>query len=231
MRSKLITIITRLYATEQAKLKKLKAQGESLRAKPDWLWHELLVSFSTWGNSRGWHGLVGNQENYRQICYEELDTLSDAERKQRLINVCRAAKIRMPDKKADYLNINFTKIRAKGGVVALGQSIMACQSEVEIFKQLKSFKGIGDKYARNMMMDLADPRFTHNIAIDHRINKVLEMMGVQGSYEEQEKYLLDLVSEMNIEGLDGWSLDRLMYWYLDEVVQAIHSQSKTQPSL
>lgn len=221
MRSKFIKVITRLYIAEQDKLCKLKEQGKALRARPDWLWHELLVSFATWGNSRGWQGLVGNQENYRQITYESLDSLTEQERQDRLVKVCRAAKIRMPDMKAVYLNVNFIKIRAKGGVVALGQKIMAEQSESAILKQLKMFKGIGDKYSRNIMMDLADPRFTHHIAIDHRINKILDRMGVQGSYEEKETYLLKLISEINTEGLDGWSLDRLMYWYLDEILEAL----------
>ncbi len=221
MRQKLIKVITRLYSTEQDKLSKLKEQGQRLRAKPDWLWHELLVSFATWGNSRGWHGLIGNQENYQQITYEALDLLTDEDRKQRLINVCRAAKIRMPDRKAKYLNHNFEKIRAKGGVVTLGQEIMARQNETEICKQLKVFMGIGDKYARNIMMDLADPRFSHKIAIDHRIKKVLRLLAIQGSYLEQEQYLLDLISDINMEGLDGWSLDRLMYWYTDEILEAL----------
>lgn len=221
MRSKLIQVITRLYDDEQAKLLQLKEQGEALRARPDWLWHEILVSFSTWGNSRGWHGLIGNQENYQQITYEALEQLSNEERKQRLIDVCRAAKIRRPDYKALYLDQNFMKIRAKGGVVALGQVIMACVSATEVTKHLKSFMGIGDKYARNIMMDLADPRFSNKIAIDHRIKKVLNTMNVQGNYHSQEEFFLSLVTEINKEGLNGWALDRLMYWYTDEILKAL----------
>jgi hypothetical protein len=67
MRSKLINVITRLYTAEQANLSKLREQGKALRERPDWLWHELLVSFSTWGNSRGWHGLVGKSSRQEEL--------------------------------------------------------------------------------------------------------------------------------------------------------------------
>ena len=50
---------------------------------------------------------------------------------------------------------------------------------------MKRFYGIGDKYARNVWMDVYHPDFHDSIAIDDRIKQITEAMG----YPERETCL------------------------------------------
>jgi len=68
------------------------------------------------------------------------------------------------------------------------------------------------------MMSLDEPRFRWSIAIDHRIKKILALLEVSGSYVEQEASLLEIAREA---GMDGWTLDRLIYWFLEELLEAL----------
>jgi hypothetical protein len=73
------------------------------------------------------------------------------------------------------------------------------------------FDGLGDKYARNIMMDVYDARFRNDrFAIDSRIAGLLPHLGYTGGkgYEEQENFLAGLARAARME---GWELDRLLY--------------------
>jgi hypothetical protein len=73
------------------------------------------------------------------------------------------------------------------------------------------FDGLGDKYARNIMMDVYDARFRNDrFAIDSRIAGPLPHLGYTGGkgYEEQENFLAGLARAARME---GWELDRLFY--------------------
>lgn len=54
---------------EKNKLEELKSNHSDLK-REDFLWHYLLQSFSTMGNSKGWYGLIGNLENYNQVKFD-----------------------------------------------------------------------------------------------------------------------------------------------------------------
>jgi hypothetical protein len=56
-------------------LRKRKKEGERELQRPDFVWHLLLQSFSTWGGSRGWAGLIGTKENYERVTFEALSRL------------------------------------------------------------------------------------------------------------------------------------------------------------
>jgi len=54
---------------------------------------------------------------------------------------------------------------------------------------LRKFKNIGDKYARNIGMDIFHPDFQDTIALDARINRISDELGVEfDSYEEHEQF-------------------------------------------
>ncbi len=74
-RAVLISEISRLAHARAEKLDQLRQRAAEVRAHPDWLWHELLVSFATWGNSRGWDGMMGDKENYNALNFSALDEL------------------------------------------------------------------------------------------------------------------------------------------------------------
>jgi hypothetical protein len=80
---------------------------------------------------------------------------------------------------------------------------------------LKKFPGIGDKYARNIMMDVYHPDFRDSIAVDARINAISNALGLSfASYRDHEAFYLDVAKEA---GLNGWELDRLLFNFRTEV--------------
>ncbi|HEY3853400.1 MAG TPA: hypothetical protein VGO67_03290 [Verrucomicrobiae bacterium] len=79
---------------------------------------------------------------------------------------------------------------------------------------MKSFSGIGDKYARNIMMDVYHPEFRDSIAVDARIKALSNALGVSfDSYADHERFYLSVAHDA---GLNGWELDRLIFHFQDE---------------
>ena len=72
------------------------------------------------------------------------------------------------------------------------------------------------------MMDGYHPKFRNSIAIDLRIQKILQKAGRPfGSYKgygEAEQFLLGVAREV---GIEGWVLDRLLFLYNDEILNRI----------
>ncbi len=194
------------------RLADLKTAGSHFD-RPDFLWHSLLQSFSTMGNSRGYVGLIQNQANYSQITYEALDALGPESRYNRLETVLRRAGVRMPATKAAWLDENFRRIAALGGPEAAKRLALAQEGTEAKIQFVRQFSGIGPKYARNLWMDVYHPDFRESIAIDERIQKLSSAMGCGFSrYADHEGFYLDVAHEADLE---GWELDRLLYNYLD----------------
>lgn len=75
---RLVEAVRALAAEHRAHLDKRKANHTDL-ARPAFVWHYLLQSFSTMGRAAGWHGLIGNQENCRRVTYDVAWALADHE--------------------------------------------------------------------------------------------------------------------------------------------------------
>lgn len=76
---------------------------------------------------------------------------------------------------------------------------------------------IGEKYSRNMCMDVAHPLVLNHIALDHRINTICDrVVGAPSSknYNMQEQWLHELAIEL---GVNCWFLDRLLFSKYDEL--------------
>ena len=125
----------------------------------------------------------------------------------------------MPDKKAGFIAACFSKLEAEGGYLQAKHLLLAQEGTKAKIKYLKSFPGIGEKYARNMMMDVYHPDFRDSIAVDGRIKSILDELGVNlRTYIEQETFLLEVA---HLADLNGWELDRLMYGYLNEFLMEL----------
>src|SRR5213075_805836 len=94
---------------------------------------------------------------------------------------------------------------------------------------LKRLSGIGDKYARNIFMNVYHPEFRNSIAVDSRIESVLTELGVKDlkSYDAKEQFLLDVAKTA---GIDGWDLDRMLYHFKYEVLARLGSGSQQKCS-
>src|SRR5437763_2198058 len=114
IRRQLAVVAKTLAVSHKGKLENLQSEHKQL-SRSDFVWHYLLQSFATMGRASGWYGLIGNPENYGRLRYEVLAALAPEARQANVRQVCRAAGIRMPDKKADYILACFEYVRQLGG--------------------------------------------------------------------------------------------------------------------
>ncbi len=218
-RQRLIKFLKQPTPEMREKLTALKAESKMLE-RPDFIWYFLLQSFSTMGNSRGWYGLMNTPSNYNRVTFDALANFSPAGRLQLIETVLRDAKVRMPRQKAEWLNYNYERILQMGGLEEVRRHALSQLGTEAKVAFLKRFRGIGDKYARNIWMDVYHPDFHNTIAVDERIKRITEALGYSfQSYSEHERFYQELAREA---GLQGWELDRLLYNYKDDVLKAIN---------
>ena len=221
-RPALVRAVRRLAAQHRAQLERLKEGARDLE-RPDFVWHFLLQALSTWGSSAGWEGLIHSEENYERVTWAALLPLSRAARIRQAEAAFRAARMRYASKKAQYLADNMALIQSWGGLSVARERLFSAPGAEGKIRFLRRLKGIGDKYARNIMMDVYHPEFHNHIAIDERIKRVLEAVGApEGSYAEQETWLLSVAKDA---GLNGWALDRILYHHRDAVLAAVQTDA------
>lgn len=120
----------------------------------------------------------------------------------------------MPSIKARYILGCFEQVQQLGGLKAAKAKLLASPDREAKLVFLKSFSGIGDKYARNIMMDVYHPEFRDCIAVDSRIKALSDALGLRfGSYADHENFYLSVAHDA---GLNGWELDRLIFNYQGE---------------
>jgi len=207
-RDQLVAVVRVLAAEQQVALERLKQEANGLD-RPDFIWHYLLQSFATMGRASGWHGLIGNQDNYRRVTFPALAALSPDAREKHIQQVCRAARIRMPDRKASFIFACFDYVVRLGGMLAARARLLAEPGRDGKIRFLQTFPGIGPKYARNIMMDVYHEDFRNSIALDVRILGISKAMGLSfPTYAAHEHFYLGVAQEA---GLNGWELDRLLF--------------------
>lgn len=198
-------------------LEHIKA-GAAKFDQPDWIWEALLLSFGTMGNSRG-AVLVHNPQIHATVRFDALRELSRDARRDAIETALRAAKVRMPSVKTRWLVENFDRIVADGGLQAVKDRLSECRGIAAKLRFLRTFKGIGQKYARNLMMDVYHPDFRDSIAVDVRIKSVSARLGLAFTrYADEEKFYLCVARRA---GLSGWELDRLLYNFTADVVSGL----------
>jgi hypothetical protein len=212
IRNRLAGIAMTLAAEKRDVLDNMKAEHDQLE-RADFLWHYLLQSFATMGRASGWRGLIGNKDNYNKLRYETLAALSLSKRAMQVEQTCKAAKIRMPGVKARYILQCFEQVKTLGGPEGAKNRLLAQPGRDAKIQFLKSFSGIGDKYARNIMMDVYHEDFRESIAIDARIKALSQRLALSfRSYTEHEQFYLQIARKA---GLNGWELDRLVFNFPD----------------
>jgi hypothetical protein len=218
LRNKLVNLLNNLSADKHKKLEEMKDTSEELN-RHDIVWHLLLCSMSTMGNSRGYEGLIENRDNYNQVSYESLSKHSAEQRYKILQDTLKTAKVRMPLQKALWLNENFEIIEKIGGIKKTKELAFAQKGTEAKIEFMKQFHGIGPKYARNIWMDIYHPDFYNNIAIDERIKKITEILDYNfDNYSDHEKFYLDIAKEAKLQ---GWELDRLLYQFNGEFIEKL----------
>jgi hypothetical protein len=218
-RERLLGALRHLTPDIKETLRNRKEEGLEQRDRPDFVWHSLLQSFATMGNARGWDGLVGNKANYNLITFEAFSGLDRVERLERLDKVLRASKVRMPGKKAVWLDLNHEMIVEMGEPEEARRQALAHNGREGKVAFMQRFHSTGDKYARNIWMDVYHPDFRNAIAVDERIKRVTEALRYSfENYAEHERFYQEIAREVNLE---GWEVDRLLYNHQGEFLAII----------
>jgi thermostable 8-oxoguanine DNA glycosylase len=210
VREKLSCAARTLARLKRPALESQKAHYEDLQ-RDDFLWHYLLQSFATMGGVSGWNGLIGDETNYRQMSFEALGDVPAANRMAHVSAICVRAKVRYPQRKAEYITGCHDKIQAVGGPRVAKERLLQQPGRDAKIVYLRSFPGIGEKYARNIMMDVYHDDFRDSIAIDSRIQAIsTEWELTFKSYADHESFYLSVA---RAAGINGWELDRLMFGF------------------
>ncbi len=203
------------------KLDSLKRIGMELSNRADLVWHMLLQSMSGMGNNRGYERLILNEANYRKAAWAAMEALPKSERLAHLHSALAAATVRMSKQKSEWLIANFDRIEQMGGIAAALERMRSLRGRAEKLQFFRQFKGIGEKYGRNIWMDLCDPDFDDSIAIDDRLKKICALVGIPtADYALGEQAILDIAREAR---RTGWETDRLLFHFFDHFLAVVGS--------
>ena len=220
-RKKLIVLLKNLSPEMERRLREIKRESKNIEQRTDFIWHALLVSVATLGNERGYQGLIANAENYNRVSFEFLSKIAHAKRLAHIEKILRLAKVRMPAQKARWLFENHEIISTMGGAEKVTVLALSLKGKEAKMRFLKTFRGVGDKYARNIWMDVFHRDFRDSMAIDLRINQITATLGFEfKSYEEHEKFYQEIAREC---GLLTWEVDRLLYNYKEHFLHKLLS--------
>jgi thermostable 8-oxoguanine DNA glycosylase len=220
----LVAVAKNLRNKYKDELEYKKEKGHATLKRPDFLWHELLVSYSTWGGISRNEGMITDKNKNQQITYAELKNLSNEDRVNRLRQIMKDAKIRYYKKKAPMLARCFEKIEEIGGLEQANAMLLNKECAAEMTEFLDEFPGIGPKYANNIMMDCYHSFFHEKIALDSRIRSISNKLGLNlKKYSDHENFYLNITREA---GIEGWELDRLIFEHRDEILNALRSPAE-----
>ena len=218
-RERLIHLLSARAAHHEERLAKMRAQAELLRPQPGLVWLMLLQSAATMGSSSGWDGLFGSPILQTLITFNAVDAIRPKLRASYMAPILQTASVRWPRQKAEALAKNHIIISGLGGEVAARQTALASPTRDAKMAFMNQFHGIGDKYARNVWMDLWDPDFHDAIAYDQRLKKIGEALGARlTSYVSAEQYFTEIARE---SGRTPWEVDRLLYHFSGDALDAI----------
>ena len=177
---RLTEAVKRVLETTDAKqrIEKQKRTAEQRRERSDTLWFELILSMSTWQGSSG-SDLATEEEYYSEVTYNKLLRMPEKERVQHLKQVLLDAGVNMHKKKSRYISSHVNRIESMGGLDAAQQEFESKDGKNAKMNFLKQFKGIGDKYSRNIGMDLFHPDFRDTVALDTRIRNVTDELDIE----------------------------------------------------
>jgi len=215
----LISALRNIPSYMREKIESLKDIGADLSKRNDIVWHMLVQSMSGMGNNRGYAKLILNKENYNKVSWETVERVPKDRRFTHIHSALTKATVRMPGQKASWLTRNFSQIEMMGGPAAARGRMRALQGRPAKLEFFKQFDGIGEKYGRNIWMDLCDPDFVDSIAIDTRLQKIYDGLGIStNNYSDAEQTMLGVARKAE---LTGWELDRLLFHFSEHFYEAI----------
>jgi hypothetical protein len=217
-RKRLVELFKGLTPDMKTFLKKEKAKARDLE-RPDFIWYVLLKSLAAMGNSRDTDQPLLSDEHYQRMTFEVLNESAPEERQRRLEETFRQAGVTAADQKAEWASDNHVRIATLGGIEKARKAALSQKGQRAKITFMKRFRGIGEKQAKSIWMDVFHQDFRNSIAIDERTRQVAAAAGHSfSSPEEQEKFFLEVAEE---SGLTGWEVDRLISTFRDHFLKAL----------
>ena len=213
----------------EEQLEKLKQKGKERGKRDDVIWFEIVVSLCTLGGSWGAETVIDDrgqidEHKYGSLAFETLQEI-DQDLLYQYLESRLSGNVRMHPTKAEAIEENFEIIRDKyDGPLNAKQVVQQKDTPEEIMEFFTQFHWIGDKYARNIPMDLYLEEFHDYIAVDSRIKGILETVDYpveEREYAEIEDFLRKVASELDMK---AWELDRILYNFEESINSTIVSE-------
>lgn len=193
-----------------------------LRNNPEWTWYVFVQSYATNGGVKKWETFI-ERGRFVQISWQRIanEYTNDPEQTILYLNEISAEFLsnrRMHDTQPALID-TFQRFFETGGPLNIARQWEDFTQPAELFSYLKSFRQIGDKYARNMCMDVAYPLALNNFALDSRLISILkeieEAQEIRG-YRNKENWLITATHDIirrnpQYVGLCCWHIDRLLF--------------------
>ncbi|MAL84311.1 hypothetical protein IG389_07875 [Idiomarina abyssalis] len=210
---KFVSIIKCMWEQKSNELEQLAITAKGVRYDPEWFWTVLVTSFCTLGGSENHE--IKRKKYGNALRWSSIEKLPDNERSTLFNDLPnpRRRHIAVP-----ALESAFQCISEAGGPKVVASHYEALQTGKARMKYLRTFKGIGAKYSRNIPMDIYDEFVLDGAALDSRLNELLDMIdGVptKSQYERRENYLRSVCAEAMLPNM--WYLDRMLYNFNDEI--------------
>jgi hypothetical protein len=223
-REKFLAGVRSLFALHRDEIEAKKQWGQSLLTRDDVLWYLLIMSHATWGRDQA-AGLVGVPENYDKVRYQSVGKLIETATypAHEIADILYASGVTMRyRKKGSAIVDNYSLIERMGGIAAANARFLSIGSWDEMIVFLGQFEAIGQKYQRNIPMDVYHPEFRRCIAIDARILTLSKALGLPcdtgRNYGNCESFFVGIADEVPME---PWELDRLLYRSYKEIMDML----------
>jgi hypothetical protein len=219
-RKRLVALFKGLTPDMRAFLKREKARAKDLE-RPDFIWYILLKSLAVMGNSRVNDQSVLTDDHYAGLTFEALGEAAPEERRKRIEETFRQAGVTAAEQKSEWANDNYARIVALGGMEKARKAALSQKGQKGKVAFMKRFRGIGDKQAKGIWMDVFHQDFRSTVAVDDRTRQLASAIGHSfPSPEEQEKFFIEVAQEA---GLSGWEVDRLVSAFKDYFLKALRT--------
>lgn len=109
--------------------------------------------------------------------------------------------------------------RKAGGPTTIRNQYRKLQTAEERIEFLKKVPGIGQKYARNIAMEVCDELVCNHFALDYRLKTLIRpFLRRNFSYREGEEFLRSVAARLHV---DARTLDRTLYRNYDELKERL----------
>ena len=206
-RDAFVTLVRQHWMNATDDLERTEAAARLMRQDPDWFWNVMVNSYCTNDGSKN---LERKRAKYGEaLSWSAIASMTPERRAEIFADLPNP---RRRSKLAPALLETFARIRDAGGPRAIATHYESLDSAKARMEFVGSFPQIGEKYRRNIPMDVYDEIVLDQAALDKRLHKLIDLIDgapPRSPYSAREEYLRAIQRDAGIPTL--WRLDRLLY--------------------